>query len=107
MKIDRETQEVLRKGEQMTNFVSGDGWREAKHMLTQRIADITDVRTIEEPDPIKAFQEMAARQIAVNIILDWMAELEGVRDTHKYNKEMQLEVRHEYISNIEGEEYSI
>lgn len=90
MKIDKDTEKVLQEGEMVANFVESDGWRWARDRFLELVKENESVLGIKMG---KNWQdvvvELGARQLAVQIVTEWIAQVEGRASQHK-NQERDL-----------------
>lgn len=63
---------------------------EAKRMLHERLVDIGNIMTIERGDDM--MKEVGARQMVLEIILGWIADVEGTASQNKNNIDRMKEV---------------
>ncbi len=88
IKPDKETQELLLRGEQLTELVKHEGWDHAKMMLQESILELGNIMKIDASDPQKVTIELKARQLSVKAIQDWLAKVEGEVENYKSSAEM-------------------
>ncbi len=82
--MDRETKVALSDGEKIAHLVMSDGWILAKRKLQARLLDIGNIMTIGKDVPKEMlFQEVGARQMALEAILDWLYDVEGESERFK------------------------
>ena len=83
----KETQKILQEGEELYQLVRGEGWAAAKRKLVDRLRDAGSIFSITETDPQAAFQKLAAQQIAVELVMGWLEDVEGSAADWKNNQE--------------------
>jgi hypothetical protein len=81
-----ETRNLLTKQEKVSNFVDSSEWDLVKACLTEKLADAGSILGLESKDADSLFKEVAARQLAVEIIREWLTEIEGIAVQYKENK---------------------
>ncbi len=86
MHLDNETREELRKGEHLARLVDSQDWAQAKQLLNELILECSNILQIEERNPNLLMQEVASRQLAVNLVREWIARGEGGAYAHAMNK---------------------
>lgn len=103
---DKETQKVYNEGEKAYYLTKTDDWDWAKKKLLQKLSNLDSVKTLKEENKDIAL-EIRSRKQTIDIILEWLDEIEGVAQQHiQQNKELLEDVEKEdYINNQEeGEE---
>jgi hypothetical protein len=91
-KADKETQLIVQQGQAIKDLVDSNGWQEVRKRLIQDVAAIRDITSLTETsDPAKLFQEVAARQIAAEILINWIRGVEGDADQFRNNAELLKE----------------
>jgi len=86
MKPDKETQEELRQGESLVRLVDSEDWQVAKSKLLELMANNSSVQHLESTTPDDMYHEVIGKQIAVQIIENWVDLVEGGAIAHVYNK---------------------
>jgi hypothetical protein len=100
---DAETRIVYDEGEHISSLVSSEGWKLAKRALSSRILEIGNILSISKTE--NAVQELGARQIAIQLVLDWLRDIEGAANQHKSNKDIYADLqREEYVRVVQTEE---
>jgi len=91
--IDPETQKVYSEGEHLMLMARSEGWGIAKRKLLQLIADTESLRNvaIKEKSPDSIIQEVIAKQLAVEMIITWLGEIEGDVSQHTLQTKQQVE----------------
>lgn len=87
--LDKETRDVLAEGERWENFVSSPGWQEAKVRLLSKLAEFNSVSSIvlEARSLEDIGREVAMRNGAVEMVLQWLKDIEGQAQISKNNRE--------------------
>lgn len=98
--IDTETQKVLSEGDQLKYLTEQSGWGIVKRKLMDKIMDLGSVLGLDSTDPHKLAIEIAARQLATKILIDWFGEIEGKVDQHKANVDILNSLKDEYIIEV-------
>lgn len=82
--LDKETKVALSDGEKIAHLVSSDGWLIAKRKLQARLLDIGNIMTVgKDTSKDMIYQELGARQMALEAILDWLYDVEGEGERFK------------------------
>lgn len=98
--IDPQTQKVLKDGEILANLVDSDGWKMAKKRLCDSLLTVMDIMTLEKKDDI--VQEIGARQLAVQLVMNWISEIEGTANQHTSNVELlKTMLKEDYIGRLD------
>ena len=86
--MDKETKKILSEGEQIQQMTETQGWQIVKERIFKRLADAGSILGIESKDPEKMMLELSAKQMAVQIVIDWLREdVDGEVEKHKnYNE---------------------
>ena len=85
MKLNKETQEVLSDGDQLSLMIKGTGWAIARKRLIDQVMDLQSIRNINEAEPEKMMLDIKARNTAVDILIDWLKDIEGSAEQFKNN----------------------
>lgn len=86
MDLTPETQEELRKGQDYKRLVSGPEWERAKAELLKLLDQNASIFSIDAKDANQMYQEIAARQLAVTMVKDWLNLIEGSAMAHELNE---------------------
>lgn len=84
-KPDEETSQLLDDGVELEAMARSKGWGIAKRMLHAKILDVGNILTIGKADgldPTKLVIELAARQLAIEMVLGWQQEVEASVTQH-------------------------
>lgn len=87
MEVDKETQEVLKEGEKTSDFAKSESWKHVKNILEDRLQNflIMDDQDLDKKREDEIGKEFKARKFAVDIIKDWIKEVDGSIDAHQAN----------------------
>ena len=96
--IDAETSQVINEGEKVQSFVESEDWQKIKKELVARLIDTDSVGNIEAKDPQQVVIEMSAKQMAIDIVLGWVREIEG-------QAEQSREQNQEFLKRSRDNEY--
>ena len=101
--IDKETQKVYKEGEKAYYLVKSEDWQWAKKKLLRKLSNLDSVRTLNKKEDLN--QQIKVRNLAIDMILEWLDEIEGTAQQHsEQNKELLKKVEEEdYILNTEEE----
>jgi hypothetical protein len=97
-KLDSATKIVLSDGEKIEALVRSDAWALVKQKLNERIVQIGNIMTLgrdEQGKPTNVenlIAELGARQMVVEIILDWLRDVEGTAEQHRSHHDQMAEV---------------
>lgn len=94
-KIDKETHKVLKEGDLLQELVKSDGWKIVQKRFTDMVIELGDVFSIKDAEPEAAFRQLAARQIAIELVMNWMKDIEGRARQHAANSEAYGKLRRE------------
>lgn len=78
MKLDKETQEAMARGERLAALVAHDGWSIAKDLLNEKMALLDSWTSL--PDSFtdtEKLAEMKARHGAISFVQTWINEIEA------------------------------
>lgn len=88
-KVDKETQQLIQTGEAIKNLVESSAWQEVRKRLIRDVSAIRDITSLTQLNNEKMlFQEVAARQIAAEILLNWLKGIEGDAEQFRSNAQM-------------------
>lgn len=94
--MDKETQRVFREGEKAMYLVKSEDWQWAKRKLLQKLSNLDSVKTLKEKGNIA--QEIKVRKLVIDMILEWLDEIEGIAQQH-------LEQNKKLLEKTEEEDY--
>lgn len=91
-KTDEETKEEISKGQKVADFVSSDEWKIVKANLMSKLIDFDSINNMEmdKKDNTQLVEELRARKGAIEIVLGWIKEIEGISSQHKANLDLFL-----------------
>lgn len=93
---DPETQKVFEEGEKAMYLTKSEDWKWAKRKLLQKLSNLDSVKTLKEKGNVAL--EIKARKQTIDIILEWLDEIEGVAEQH-------LEQNKDLLEKYEQEDY--
>lgn len=76
----------MTEGELLQMLVEHDAWPLARKKLTDRILDLQSIKNIDTSDVQTLVTDIKARNAAVDILMEWLREIEGIADQHKNNQ---------------------
>lgn len=90
---DPETLKIEREGQAISDFVKSTGWEIAKGLLIQKLnlLDSLSSTIFENKTPEQVVVEMQARASSVQIVRDWINEVEGTAHQHLSNNQPKPE----------------
>lgn len=89
----QEISEALSHGMEMELMVKGQGWQDARSYLFEEIGKISDISSLIDVDPQNIPIELRARSIAKDIVLSFIASIEGDAEAYRANKVALEEIR--------------
>ena len=82
--MDKETQEILSKGDRIKNLVAQPGWKDAKDELFDMIKALNVLNIdIEGVDANKIVDEIRMAQGVVKLFNAWVDRIEGTANSHE------------------------
>ena len=95
---------IFTEGEKSANFTDSSDWKHAKDKLMKILGDANAITGLDDTlDPEKAIVEIQAKKMAIGIVNEWIADIEGTSEGHK--NQIQGEKKHEtHIHNEEKPE---
>ena len=100
-KLDKETYQLAKEQEKYKQLVDSDGWAEARKLLLDKLAEMTSVMNIETTNPEEILVEIGARQLARNVMLEWIQEVEGTAAQYKANVIPEQEGQPSFIKEMD------
>lgn len=85
MTLDKETRDNLSEGEKWKHFVEGEMWQKAREKLVNKIMDAQSVNNVDMTDAQKALDDIRARKATVEMMWEWIQEIEGLAEQHEFN----------------------
>ena len=99
IKEEKEMDTQMRVGASVARFADGDDWRHVKQMLAKKLTGLVDITNIDvKADNLR--EDIVARQLAADILLEWLSEVEGVAKQHSTNVNILQETQEEEIIKI-------
>ena len=96
--IDTETQKVQNEGEKAHYLTKNEDWNWAKRKLLQKVSNLDSIKTLKEKEHIN--QEIKVRKIVIDIILEWLDEIEGIAQQHGEQSPNKLK-----LNEVQSEDY--
>lgn len=89
-------------GEHIENLVGSDGWKLAKQRLFEKLVQMDSIDAIAnlDIDPLEIKLELKARKHVINLVRDWISDIEGTAQQSHANKQPFYEERKETIVQI-------
>lgn len=84
--MDSETQKIYAEGEAVADYVHSKAWIQVKQIVADKILDLQSVLNIKRGSPTDMAQEVYARQLAAEYLMDIIREVEGRAEQHQSNK---------------------
>ena len=98
--LNLETKKEVDKGIKWETFVKGENWQRAKRILLSKLADLDSVSVLREKakgDTNKLLLDIEAKSEAINLILEWIGDIEGKAEQSETNREIMNRNRKEEI----------
>ncbi len=99
MELDKETTKVFEDGQKMQDFVENDGWKLVKRKLFDKLITFDSISGV--PKDKKSLEEIGKeavmREAVVDIIIQWIQEVEGTVNQHKSSRKVIEEIRADSI----------
>lgn len=89
----QEISEALSHGREMELMVKGQGWQDARSYLMREIGKISDIDSLHDVDQQYIPIEIRARSIAKDIVLSFIASIEGDAEAYLANKVALEQIR--------------
>lgn len=96
--IDTETQKVQNEGEKAHYLTKNEDWNWAKRKLLQKVSNLDSIKTLKEKENI--IQEIKVRKIVIDVILEWLDEIEGIAQQHGEQSPNKLK-----LNEVQSEDY--
>lgn len=93
------TDEALKKGRTIYDWVDSDGWKESRSLLIQKMVALDSLADIDlsKPEVIKI---IAARRLASEILQEWLADIEGTATQYEENAKAMSEIKEDAIIKL-------
>ena len=85
----------------LSDIVAHDGWKIVRRRFTEMTLALGDIFGFREADPAKLLHEIAARQMAIELVMNWIRDVEGSARQHQTNSEAYEKMREESIFEVE------
>lgn len=76
-KLDNETAELVRSEKNIEDLCRHEAWPQVKTKFIDKVMDLQSVRNIADGTPEAMVIEMKARLLAIDVLLEWMRDIEG------------------------------
>jgi hypothetical protein len=88
-KPDKETGKILEQGEKLALFVQSEEWQNIKNILFKRLGSISsfDEEELNKKTDEEIGKEMKVRQKVIQVVIDWIDQIEGIPGQHQANLE--------------------
>lgn len=93
-KLDPETIENQMEGQDIADLVGHPGWGRVKSLFEAKLMDLQSVLNIDAKDTEGVIIDIAARKSAIEILREWMNEVEGRAEQHESNKSLVSNADH-------------
>ena len=97
-KLDKETQDIMKQSQQIADFVHSDDWKVVKATLFSELGKVNSLTNI--PMILKGQEltnEVEVRRLAVQMIMQWISDVEGTADNNENLKRSLLETEKDVI----------
>lgn len=98
MRMDKETSEILKRGNKLREFVKSEAWGDIKGKLTEKLVSLADITTLSDVDPSQILQEIKTRKLAINLVMGWVREIEGEVSQHEANEQAFKAIKEESVT---------
>lgn len=95
--LDKETTETLSKQQTVSDFVQSDGWSYVRAKLIDKIMDLQSIKNIDSSSPENAVLDLKVKNACVDILIEWLKEIEGEAAQGSYNLETMRESQKDEI----------
>jgi len=91
--MDKETTQILSKGEAIYDYVNSQGWSEVKEIFTNKILDLQSIKNLSKGVTATTLaKEISVRECAVDILMEIIKEVEGRAEQYQGNAPMMQDV---------------
>lgn len=97
MKPDQETAKILSEQEELMLLVKGKAWAIVRAKFLDKIVSLSDIFTLDEKDITKLAMELGARQMAAEILMKLLKEIEGTAAQYKTISDLYREAPDDLI----------
>lgn len=102
--MDKDTADILQEGEKVYDFAQSEMWQWAKDRLQEKIRAFVDIRNIDaKGDSVAILREVQARQAVVDMVEQWIADIEGRASKYKNQDSRMVEEEKQDIIFRDGE----
>lgn len=81
--MDKETYDIVSEEKKIENFVKTEEWGIIKEKWANAILDLQSIRNVKLTDPQQVAIEIQARNLAIDILMSWMQDIEGTAEKSK------------------------
>lgn len=92
--MDKDTRKSIEDGQKVEDWINSEGWQVVKRKLLAKLATLSSVRAIplESRSAEAIGLDALTRAGAVEMILEWINEIEGQAVQSHYNREQMQEL---------------
>ncbi len=98
-RLDKDTAKILSDQEKIENTVNSDGWKLIKKIFIQSLNGLDSMHSF--PSTGMSFEaigrEVAARQAAIDLVLNIINQVEGLAEDSKSNRELFKDMKEESL----------
>lgn len=87
--MNKETQEVYKRGQAIAEMLKSDGWMYASDMFTEQLTELVSVTAIA--DDADFATEVVARKRAYEMLKNFMGRVEGIAEQHTNQNKQAIE----------------
>lgn len=81
--MDKETYDVLSEEKKIEQLVKSEEWALVRKKFIDAVLDLQSIRNIQLTDSQSVAIEVQSRNLAVNILMEWMQDVEGTAEKSK------------------------
>lgn len=91
--LDTETAAVEAVGKSIKDLVGSSGWAEARKRLVRKVAELKMISgiDIQQATPETIIQVIASKNVAADILMAWLRDVEGTAEQHEGNQNLITE----------------
>lgn len=99
--LDKETQKVQTKGDNVRGLTSHEGWPIVRSMLHKKVGELLSLTSdvLTQSDPNTIIQIIAAKKRAADILVQWLNDVEGIAKQAEGNAPLLESIVYDFIIN--------
>lgn len=92
--LDKETSQLISSEKKLELLVEHEGWEIVREKFANAVMDMQSILNIADADPQAMVIELKSRAMAISVLRDWMADIEGTAEKSKNFNQVKPKATH-------------